>query len=269
MSGRVFVVGSLNIDTVHTVPAHPRVGETIHAVTTTTVPGGKGGNQAVAAAAAGAPTIMVGAVGDDGGRYLEHLGCAGVDTSGVRRAAGVATGAATVIVNAEGDNSIIVTYGANGAVSAEQLAAIALRPGDVVSLQFELRDDVLRAAATWAKEAGATLIVNPSPWRAGLDEVLALADVVLVNELEAADLPAAVPAERICLTLGGDGARWGDLCASAPAISPVDTTGAGDAFAGTLSARLALGSPRAQALQEAVAAASELCLRHGAQQWRS
>ena len=153
MSGRVFVVGSLNIDTVHTVPAHPRVGETIHAVTTTTMPGGKGGNQAVAAAAAGAPTTMVGAVGDDGGRYLEHLGRAGVDTSGVRGAAGLATGAATVIVNVEGDNSIIVTYGANSAVSADQLAAITLRPDDVVSLQFELRDDVLRAAATWAKEA--------------------------------------------------------------------------------------------------------------------
>lgn len=265
----MFVVGSLNIDTVHTVPAHPRVGETIHAVTTTSMPGGKGGNQAVAAAAAGAPTTMVGAVGDDGDRYLEHLRRSGVDTSGVRSAAGLGTGAATVIVNARGDNSIIVTYGANGAVSAEQLAAVALRCEDVVSLQFELPDEMLHAAARWAKGAGATLVLNPSPWRAGLDEVVALADVVIVNELEAADLPAAVPTGDLCLTLGAEGARWGDLSAAAPAIRPVDTTGAGDAFAGTLSAALALGVPRAPALRDAVGAASAMCLQHGAQQWRS
>lgn len=269
MMGRVIVVGSLNIDTVLRVARHPRPGETVHALGAQSVPGGKGGNQAAAAADAGAETVFVGAVGDDGARYLRHLQAGGVDVSGVQRCTDIGTGAASVVVDDRGENSIIVLEGANGRVRAAQLDALDLCEGDVVSLQFELPDAVNAEVAARASRRGATVLINPSPWRESRTDVLALADVVIVNEIEAEQLGDVVSADALCITAGAAGARWGGLAAAAPRIEPVDTTGAGDRFAGTLAAMLARGSTRQEALERAVAAASEACLRHGAQQWRS
>ena len=268
MNGRVIIIGSLNIDTVLEVDSHPRVGETIHAIMATTMPGGKGGNQATAAATAGASVVMVGAVGADGDRYLRHLALCGVDTRLTAVVPG-ASGAATVIVNARGDNSIIVSEGSNAHVDLSQLERITLTSSDVVSLQFELPRGVVRGAAQWASDAGATLIVNPSPWRRDVDDVLRLADVIVVNELEAAQLGDDALAEKVCITRGPAGAVWGGLSVPAPKIEPVDTTGAGDAFTGTLAALLAQGVEREPALQDAVEAASGACLSSGAQAWRS
>jgi len=269
MTGRVIVVGSLNVDTILGVTDHPRPGETVHALSAQTLPGGKGGNQAVAAAAAGSPTIMIGAVGADGARYLRHLRAAGVDVHGIRVLDDALTGAASVVVDARGENSIIVSEGANAAVVAAQLDAVNLRADDVVSLQFELPPEIVSEVASRAAAAGATVLINPSPWRSDATDVLAHADIVIVNELEAEQLGGMVATERLCVTAGGDGARWSEIAAQAPKIVPVDTTGAGDCFAGTLAAHLAQGATRERALDAAVRAASDACLRHGAQQWRS
>lgn len=269
MTGRVIVVGSLNIDTVLEVEHHPRLGETIHTRSSRTMPGGKGGNQAAAAARAGASVTLVGALGADGGRYRRHLEACGVDTGLIAQRDDPASGSAIVIVDDNGENSIIVSEGANACVSEADLAAITFRPGDVASLQYELPASIVLECARRASAVGATVLVNPSPWRDGQNEVLALADVIVVNELEACELGDATMNPAVCLTRGSKGARWDGLSMSAPRIVPVDTTGAGDAFAGTLASGLAAGLGRERALMNAVSAASSACLLPGAQQWCS
>ena len=267
--GRVFVVGSLNVDTVLRVKRHPRVGETVHAMDAATAPGGKGGNQAAAAARAGASTHIVGRIGSDapGEAYTKHLEALGIDCSLLGVSPGP-SGQATVVVDSEGENSIIVLEGANGELTVTDVDALAtlLRPGDVISTQYESPAEVVRRALEAAKSAGAFSILNPSPWQDHPD-LVALADLVVVNALEAEQLGKGVPADGLCLTLGEGGARWGDVHVSAPHITPVDTTGAGDAFTGTLAAGIAHGDDRQTALTAAVAAASDACLQQNAQQW--
>ncbi|MDZ8201192.1 PfkB family carbohydrate kinase [Microbacterium sp. SSW1-59] len=268
-AGRVVVVGSLNLDTVLEVERIPSPGETVPSRGGAFMPGGKGGNQAAAAAAAGASTRIVAAVGADGERYLRHLAAAGVDTSAVTRLPDSPTGAATVIVDAAGENVIVVTEGANGRVPSARVAAEEWTAADVVLVQFEIPAEVVRAAAERARATGATLVVNPSPWRDDLSDVLAQAHVVIVNEHERRQLGEDVADDRVCTTLGGEGARWGSHTATPQPITPIDTAGAGDAFAGTLAAALVRGLSRGEALQHAVDAATAACLRRGAQQWRA
>ena len=269
MTGRVMVVGSLNIDTLLFVERPPRVGESIHALASASRPGGKGGNQAVAAAAAGAETVMIGAVGADGTRYIRHLQALGVDVRGIRVLQGEPTGFATVIVGGDGENSVVVSEGSNAYVRAEQLDALHIREGDVVSLQYELPAEVVARVAEAASFAGATVLVNPSPWRADEAGILRHASSILVNTLEADQIAGLVPQDKLCVTAGSEGARWGGTAVPAPRITPVDTTGAGDCCAGTRAALLALGRAREEALTGAVAAASQACLQPGAQRWRS
>lgn len=269
MTARVVVFGAINIDVVSRVEHLPRPGETVLARSTELRPGGKGGNAAAAAAAAGARTALVGAVGDDGARYTRHLRAVGVDASVVAVRGDVLTGSASIVVDDSAENTIVVTEGANGAVSATQLDAVRLTDADTLLLQFELRATEIERAAVHARDVGARLIVNPSPWRDDLRHVTAMADIVIVNELEAAALGDLVPKERICRTLGADGAQWGDLAVPAPRIDPVDTTGAGDAFAGALAAALTTGAAAEAALRAAVGAASAACLLPGAQRWSS
>ena len=269
MTARVVVFGAINIDTVSRVEHLPRPGETVLARSTELRPGGKGGNAAAAAAAAGARSALVGAIGDDGQRYARHLRAAGVDDSGVVRRGDVLTGSANIVVDDAAENTIVVSEGANGTVSAAQLDTIRLTGDDTLLLQFELRAAEIEQAAALARDVGARLIVNPSPWRDDLRHVTASADIVIVNELEAAAMGDLVAAERVCRTLGAGGARWGGLTVPAPRITPVDTTGAGDAFAGTLAAALATGADAEAALRAAVGAASDACLQPGAQRWCS
>ncbi|WP_171814491.1 PfkB family carbohydrate kinase [Arthrobacter dokdonensis] len=266
-TGRVFVVGSINVDTVIRVKAHPRPGESVHARGQVTAPGGKGGNQAAAAARAGAPTQMLGRIGSDalGRTYRAHLDMIGVDTTLVAASAGD-TGQATIMVDDAGENSIIVLEGANGTVTEHDIALMAplMRAGDVLTTQYELPTPIVKAALQAARAAGAFTILNPSPWRDN-PELIELADLVVVNTLEAEHLGRT--GDGICLTLGAGGACWDNVHVPAPKITPVDTTGAGDAFTGTLAAGIAAGTDKRVLLGRAVAAASDVCLRPNAQDW--
>ena len=266
--GTVYVIGSTNIDTVLTVERHPEVGETINATGVTVMPGGKGANQAAAAALAGARTVFVTSVGSDDGaeRYLEHMRLRGIDTSHVARVDGP-TGQATIVVNADGDNSIIVVPGANAALGTDAVAALEsiVGEGDLISLQLEVPKDVVRAALQLARRSGARSMFNPSPWQDDIADLVDAADIIVVNEAEAAQL--GLDDDRVIRTLGPDGASWGSARATAKPITPVDTAGAGDAFTGTLAANLVAGASRADALQAAVDAATEACLLPGAQRW--
>ncbi len=286
-TGRVIVVGSINIDLVLRVPRLPRAGETVTGGTLTRHHGGKGANQAVAAARAGAEVHMIGAVGEgDGQASLDALAVDGVDTSAVARLRGVHTGHAIVIVDSAGENQIAVASGANAAVAAglvgTHLSGLRITARDVIVLSFELGDPPLLAAAAAADRAGATLVVNPAPARE-CDPGLLRGAVITPNRHELAAMrsgaadtaqAAAELARRtggqVIATLGADGALLADgsTVAHYPGhrVTAHDTTGAGDALTGVLAASLAAGADLRGGLRRAVAAAALAVTRAGARQ---
>src|SRR5450631_3792039 len=112
--GRVFVAGSINMDVVATADRHPRVGETVAGKAVLYFPGGKGANQAVAAARLGAPSTLIGRIGNDafGNQLKVFLAAQGVDLTFVRQTEDAHTGTAVITV-AGGNNTIVVIPGAN------------------------------------------------------------------------------------------------------------------------------------------------------------
>lgn len=263
------VVGSVNLDHSYAVDALPKPGQTVLASNVTTAPGGKGGNQAIAAARAGAVVHLVAALGDDaaGARLREHLSANGVGLDGVVTVP-VPSGSAVIVVDSAAENSIVVAPGANAHLtltSAEARNEVAA--ADVVLLQFEIPFDTALVAARVARAAGAVVVLNASPEPpAGADLVglAAVTDVVVVNEDEAARW--RWPVAHLVTTLGARGARYvGDgrtLDIASPEVEAVDTTGAGDVFAGVLAAHWPSG-PEA-ALRRAGAAGALATLLAGA-----
>jgi ribokinase len=240
---RVCVVGSVNTDHFFSVRALPRPGETVLARTGSTEPGGKGANQAVAAARAGAHVQLVAALGDDtaAGALRAHLGANRVRLDGALTVPGP-SGAAVITVDAAGENTIVVAPGANAhlAVTSPHVQRV-VADAQVVLLQLEIPVDTALAAARIGREAGAVVIVNASPAGARPDQLLALsqtADVVLVNEVEAREWHW--PIAHLVITRGSRGASYlgadERFDVPAPPVEPVDTTGAGDVFAGVLAA---------------------------------
>jgi ribokinase len=266
---RVCVVGSVNMDIGFDVDALPHPGETVLAVAARSTPGGKGANQAVAAARAGAQVQFVGAVGDDSAAAAlrEHLTANGVGTHGLITSPGP-SGTAVVVVDSGGENFIVVAPGANARLLLDDGALRRLlADGDVLLLQLEIPVTTATAAARQARSAGATVIVNASPSGADpgqLAELAELTDVVVVNEAEAAHWVWPV-AHRV-ITRGARGATYTDngheLTVTPPAVDPVDTSGAGDVFAGVLAAGWADGYDRA--LRRACAAGALATLVPGA-----
>ena len=268
MTGRVIVLGSLNVDLVARVDRLPRPGETVSAIAPVQrLAGGKGGNQAVAAAAAGAQVVMVGAVGDDepGRAYTVRLSARGIFPR-LAIAFGVPTGTAYVWVDEEGENAIVVAPGANAHVRA---AVSDLTPDDLLLCQLEVPVEVVEEAVHTAAAAGARVVINAAPYAVLPPDVLALADPLIVNEHEAgllADSGEMPPS--LLVTFGAAGAIWDGERVDGipvPAQEVLDTTGAGDAFCGALAAALVRGDDRATALRWAVRAGADAVRRVGAQ----
>ncbi|WP_028474282.1 ribokinase [Nocardioides alkalitolerans] len=271
--GRVVVVGSLNVDTVQRLHHLPAPGETLTAQSSRRAHGGKGANQAVAARRAGASVTVVGCVGDDadGRDYVARLDDWGIGRAHVAVSADHPTGSAVILVDPSGENSIVVAPGSNGAVDAALVtsARAAIEAADVLLLQLEVPDAAVVAAARLARAAGVRVLLNPSPVphdpSPALVAVLAEIDLLVVNEGEAGALGLDQADPRVCTTLGAAGARWGEASARPPTVDPVDTTGAGDTFAGTLAAGLAAGRTPEEALTAAVTAAATSTTWRGAQ----
>ncbi|MGC2678749.1 MAG: PfkB family carbohydrate kinase, partial [Mycobacterium sp.] len=236
---RVCVVGSVNMDISFGVDTLPRPGETALAESVCTTPGGKGANQAVAAARAGAHVQFVGAVGDDpaAAQLREHLNTNGVGTHGLITVSG-RSGTAAIIVDSAGENFIVVAPGANGRLTLDSAASRALIADcDVLLLQLEIPVATATAAAREARSAGVTIILNASPSggdEAELAQLAEVTDVLVVNETEAAHWVWPVP-HRVT-TLGSRGARYtgggAEFTVAAPVVEALDTSGAGDVFAG-------------------------------------
>ena len=237
------MVGSVNLDQSFTVDALPRPGQTVLASSVSSAPGGKGGNQAVAAARAGATVHLVAALGDDHAAMglRAHLRDNGVALDDVVTVPGP-SGAASIVVDAAGENTIVVAPGANAHLSMTSPEARAVVAGaDAVLIQLEIPIETALAAARVARDAGAVVIVNASPARAddARHEALSgIADVVVANEAEAREW--RWPVTHLVTIRGARGARHvhdgASVDVDAPAVEPVDTTGAGDVFAGVLAA---------------------------------
>lgn len=272
--GRVVVVGSLNADLVVRTSRLPRPGETVHGSPLVVSPGGKSANQAAAAARLGARVAMVGAVGaDPHGELLVHeLGASGVEVGGVQRLRGVATGTALITVDAGGENTIVISAGANGELTPERLSGLPalLRGAAVLCLSFEVPMETVIAAAGAGHDAGARVVLNPSP---AAPIPAALRDRVGLLVLNQAEADALLGTDddwpAVIVTRGAEGAVVieGGRETPIPAvpITPVDTTGAGDAFTGAVAARLAGGAPLLDAARFAARAAAWSATRPGAQ----
>ncbi|WP_206078094.1 ribokinase [Prauserella endophytica] len=285
MSGRLLVVGALNVDMVVAASRLPGPGETVVGADLQRHGGGKGGNSAVAAVRSGADVRYVGAVGPDefGVAALAELRAEGIDVSDVVIKEGSTTGAALIVVDPSGENQIAVAGGANAAVSARDVRAAIERasgwPGCVlVSTEISVMAVVTAVEAATAQ--GWLCVLNPAPVVPGIQELLKLAPIITPNQGELRDLyrllgePGDPPVEMmaaavashtrapVVVTLGADGVL---LCGAdgvstrIPAWSArrvVDTTGAGDTFNGVFAASLAAGTDVAGAARRGVAAAA-------------
>ena len=306
MNGRVIVVGSVNIDLVATAERLPAPGETVTGAQFSEHHGGKGGNQAVAAARLGATTAFVGAIGGDafGEEARAALAAEGIDVAALRTLPG-ATGVALILVDGSGENLISVASGANAALTPDHVfaafATLAPRAGDVVLVGHEIPTATAKAALRAARQAGATTILNPAPAN-GLDRsVYGDVDILTPNRGELAilvdddsrrigratgsrerpEVAAATLLDRnsegegvrgaVIVTLGAAGAvvvARGDapLDLPAPAVTAIDSVGAGDAFNGALAAGLASGRSLEAAAARAIAAAALSTTRSGARE---
>jgi len=270
--GRVVVVGSLRIDLVTHVQRPPQPGETVMGTGLARLAGGKGANQAVAARATGAAVVMVGCVGRDeaGSAYVARLLGLGIDVAQIRVAPQATTGHALITVDEAGENAVVMVAGANAGLSVDDLQVLgSVGPGDVVLLQLEVPLEVVSAAVRRAGGRGARVVLNLAPYGAVPPDVVALADPLVVNEHEALSLAdsEAMPASLV-VTFGAAGARWDGEQRSGPVVQTgdvLDTTGAGDAFCGALSAALAAGAGRQEALRTALGAGADAVRHFGAQ----
>ena len=275
----VLVAGSANLDFVVRATHVPAPGETVLGRGFSTFPGGKGANQAVACArAGGAPTRMLLAVGeDDFAAPIEaSLRDAGVALSTVHDPA-LPTGTAFICLADTAENAITVAPGANLGLREEHLPA--LEGVGWLLLQLETPVPTITAYARRARAAGLKVALNAAPAQVLSDALLALLDVLIVNEGELdvvaghpPDLAtglARVPVPCVIVTLGARGclARVNGEVLLQPGfrIDPLDTTAAGDTFCGALIAALADHQPMAEALLAATAASALTCTRLGAQ----
>jgi ribokinase len=287
---RIAVVGSANTDLITFADRFPRAGETLFGQNFDLGFGGKGANQAVAARLCGAEVMMLAKVGNDlfGQATVRNFGTFGVDTTHVKIVDGVPTGVAPIFVEPGGQNRIIVVKGANEKLTPADVDAAAadLRTVSSIILQFEIPLETVYHTIRFARSHNIRCIVNPAPAvPASLTELVG-ADYFIPNETEA-ELITGLPVQtteqaaacaqalldkgfpRVVITLGARGALLADSTGHTYIppfqVTAVDTTGAGDAFIGSLAVFLAEGLPEKDAIARASLFAALSTTRVGTQ----
>jgi ribokinase len=284
------VIGSANTDLTTFVDVFPRPGETLFGKTFAMGFGGKGANQAVASRLCGAEVIMVAKVGSDlfGQATIDNFASYGIDTKHVQIIDDAPTGVAPIFVEPNGQNRIIVVKGANDRLTEADVDAAAadLRHVDVIILQFEIPLPTVYHAVRFARTHNIRCIVNPAPALPADLGSLAGADLFIPNETEAEQLTgqpvrseadaAACAASllgrgfrRVVITLGARGSLVADAAGHRHVppfqVTPIDTSGAGDAFIGSLAVFLAEGLSEQEALARANLYAALSTTRMGTQ----
>lgn len=287
----VAVVGSLNIDTLLSVPRFPEAGQTVASTGWSARLGGKGANQALAACRQGAIASLIGCVGADtnGSTYLDYLAGEGLNVAGVLQREDAATGTAYVLVNPAGENCIVTLAGANGLLSAEDVLAqtAALDSADIVLCQMETTLAATIAALQHASKLGKTTMLNPSPLHPEFPWGQVAVDFLIANEREAAALlgyfvESTAEAPQIRATMADLGVSTLIVTRGAeptfafsahqalkmppPAVEVVDTVGAGDAFIGAFAVRWAQTLNLLGSIRRANIAGALATTRPGAQE---
>lgn len=271
----IWNLGSINIDHVYRLPHLPKAGETIAATELSQGLGGKGANQSIAAARAGAKTWHLGAMSTADQWVIQQLTDSGVIIDHIQRLTDTATGHAIILLDAQAENSIIIYPGANRAQDQLRLLAAAeqLDARDTLLIQNETNCQVEIAKA--AKSKGVRVIYSAAPF--DIDAVRAVmphTSILAMNAGEAealfATLQDDLPVEALLITRGSEGAEYRDLRSgeisrqAAFRVQPIDTTGAGDTFAGYFAAMLDQGADIPAALRMAAAASALQVTRMGA-----
>lgn len=264
----ITVVGSVNLDLVASGAPLPHPGETVTGARLARYPGGKGANQALAAARLGQKVRLIAAVGNDdmAEEALKLLRAGGVDLSATHFLNGETTGVALIAVSPDGENLIVVCPGANNALTA------ADSDGETIEHMMGVLEVPVPALLAAARRATGFVALNLAPAMPVPDALLAEADLLVVNEGEAAFYGAALhaPGRYVAISLGADGAElWkGGLqiaTAKPPKVRVVDTVGAGDTFCAALTSALVEGMAEDKALAFAVSAGAAACTKPGAQ----
>jgi ribokinase len=234
---------------------------------------------------------MVAAVGRDtaGDDAMAVWARDGVDASKVSRIAGHATGMGLILLDRAGENSIVVDSGANGAlnVSHVEAASAVIGSARLVIAQLETSRAATRRAFEIARTAGVSTLLNaapapePSTSTGPLDALLALTDILVVNQGEGSRLASGANldglgrillsrvARAVIVTLGGEGAvlfhtDGAPIRRPSHPVEVVDTTGAGDAFIGAFGARYVETGVLGLALPWGLAAGALACTTLGA-----
>jgi ribokinase len=276
----VAVVGSCNLDQVLVGRRYPRAGKTVSADGFFEEPGGKGPHQALAAARIGARVSFVGAVGDDAGISVREVPRrSGVDTGRMRRTSG-STGRAFIFVDEQHDNRIVLLSGANGILTKlGREAREVIEAADAVLQQLELPQSVVLEAAETARRAGVPVALTAAPVRPLDPRLFDATSLLFVDELEALEIAeCAEPDEAVTrllglvpavvVTRGGLGSDYADRTAlrthrDAADVTPIDTSAAGDTYAGVFVAARTGGADVETAMGQATAAAAIVVQRRG------
>lgn len=286
---KIIVIGSANTDMVVKSKSLPLPGETLMGGTFFMHAGGKGANQAVAAARLGGHVTLVAKLGDDifGKQTIAGLQKENINTDYVFTDPVAPSGTAIIMVNEEGENCIVVAPGANANLVHADIETVKnITEAAIILMQLEIPMETIEAVAIDAKANNQKIIINPAPAQALTDTLLNGLFLVTPNETEAAlltgvtvtdEVTASVAADvflkkgvqNVVITLGRQGAFFknADLIfkISAPIVTAVDTTAAGDTFSGALAVAITEGMDWEQAIGFAIEAASISVTRMGAQ----
>jgi ribokinase len=285
----ITVIGSNMVDLVSYLERHPEPGETVFGRHFAQGFGGKGANQAVMASLLGADVRIVTCLGRDRFTqpWMDHFAAHGIDTACIAVVEDDHCGVASIWVSPSGENQIVLGAGANRRLAPEMARrALDGRPADVVLSQLEVPQATILEGFRRGRSLGAVTILNPGPAAHLEPALLEVTDWLLPNETELRLIASSLhlPGEpddvalacavslrldlNIVVTLGSRGAAWarprsGAVEFAAPRVTALDTTGAGDAFAGSFAFAIGAGLSVPDAVRLSVATSADSVTRRG------